>query len=108
MRVLSQKAKCDQSDPGGHMSEIPTPYTHTLKYHLLRTKQSVLVFPGPVAGSEKKPGLDWTGPIGNRTTSCGCPSSNFSNWLRLHYISSEKPLETGCNQLVTTSLSKYI
>ena len=27
MKVLSQKAKCDQSDPGGHISENPTPYS---------------------------------------------------------------------------------
>ncbi len=26
MKVLSQKAKCDQSDPGGHISENPAPY----------------------------------------------------------------------------------
>ena len=25
MKVLSQKAKCDQSDPGGHISENPHP-----------------------------------------------------------------------------------
>ena len=26
MKVISQKAKCDQSDPGGHISENPAPY----------------------------------------------------------------------------------
>ncbi len=27
MEVTSKKAKCDQSDPGGHISKNPTPYT---------------------------------------------------------------------------------
>ena len=32
MNVLSQKAKCDQSDPGGHVSENPSPYIKGLKF----------------------------------------------------------------------------
>ena len=31
MKMLSQMAKCDQSDPGGHISENPPPYTPPLQ-----------------------------------------------------------------------------
>ena len=41
MNVLSQKAKSDQSDPGGHISENPAPYKKagpgpTVPFHSIR------------------------------------------------------------------------